>query len=267
MLNKKMSVYLILTFTFTWLLWLPFLLRVQFGYSIVTFPGQFFFGSFGPFVGALLTTLWFDGVTGVLNWFKRTYSLRVNKKMWFVAFGLPILYFIVAVSTQKIALGHWPDWSTFGHTEKLPGFSLIFTLMVWVLTFGLGEESGWRGFLLVEMHKKTSLLNSALGVALIWMIWHFPAFFFNPTYLEMGWGIIGWAIGLSYGSILLAWMTRESRWSIIPVVIWHGGFDLLTASDQSAEIMAMVISLLVIIHGIYLSRKLAKEVHIKKNGG
>lgn len=77
--------------------------------------------------------------------------------------------------------------------------------------------------------------------------------------MEMGFGVIGWAISLTYGSILLAWLCRGSRWSIIPVVIWHGGFDLLTASDQAGEVMAMVCSMLVIIHGVILSRRLSRE--------
>ncbi|WP_198023064.1 hypothetical protein [Paenibacillus zanthoxyli] len=39
-----------------------------------------------------------------------------------------------------------------GLTSDLPaGFNLWETSLVWMLTFGIGEKSGWRGFLLPEL--------------------------------------------------------------------------------------------------------------------
>ncbi|MCX8010467.1 MAG: hypothetical protein N3A61_04890, partial [Ignavibacteria bacterium] len=78
---------------------------------------------------------------------------------------------------------------------------------------------------------------SSLIVAAVWILWHLPAFWFNETYLNMGPGIIGWAISLCFGSVLLAWLSSGSGFSVIPVLIWHGGFDLITASDEAAQVM------------------------------
>ncbi|MNV86345.1 hypothetical protein D3C71_1803720 [compost metagenome] len=96
------------------------------------------------------------------------------------------------------------------------------------------------------------------------MLWHLPAFGFNDNYLEMGFGIIGWAISLTYGSVVLAWITEGSRWSIIPVILWHGIFDTLTASDQAAEVMAMVCSMLVIIQGVLLMRSMGRSARTRE---
>ena len=49
---------------------------------------------------------------------------------------------------------------------------------------------------------------------------------------------------------LLAWMAVGANWSIIPVLIWHAGFDLLTAADQSAGIIASTISAIVMVQGV-----------------
>jgi hypothetical protein len=76
-----------------------------------------------------------------------------------------------------------------------------------------------------------------------------PAFFFNPTYAAMGPGIIGWMLALVCGSFLLTWMTAGAGWSIIPVLLWHAGFDLLTAADLSAGVTASAISAIVMIQG------------------
>jgi hypothetical protein len=38
----------------------------------------------------------------------------------------------------------------------------------------LGEELGWRGYLLGEIHRRHSLVVSALIVGIIWGLWHLP---------------------------------------------------------------------------------------------
>src|SRR3546814_6425745 len=66
----------------------------------------------------------------------------------------------------------------------------------------------------------------------------------------MGAGIIGWMRALVCGSYLLAWMTIGARWSIVPVLLWHAGFDLLTAADQSAGVIASTVSGIVMTQGV-----------------
>ncbi|BAV06894.1 hypothetical protein SAMN05421788_102473 [Filimonas lacunae] len=81
-------------------------------------------------------------------------------------------------------------------------------------------------------------------------------FSLHASFTSMGWGIIGWGISLTYGSVLLSWLYIKSNYSIIPVVIWHGGFDLLTAGDYVAAAVPATCSMLVIIQGIFLFRRI-----------
>ena len=69
-------------------------------------------------------------------------------------------------------------------------------------------------------------------------------------YMAMGAGIIGWMLALVCGSYLLAWMTVGAQWSIVPVLLWHAGFDLLTSADQSAGVIASTISAIVMVQGV-----------------
>lgn len=263
MKSKKLMIYVVISYGITWLLWLPLLLNRQFGMNLPIFSGQFYLASFGPLLGALAATTATGGKAALAAWVKRTYSLRFPRKWLVIAVVLPVIYGVAAVLVQRVILGAWPDWNNFGLTEKLPGLNIIQTAAVWMLTFGLGEESGWRGFLLPELNKKYSLRISSLIVAGIWILWHLPAFWFNDNYMQMGPGIIGWAISLAFGSVLLAWLCEGSKFSVIPVLLWHGGFDLITASDDAGQVMAMVCSMLVIIQGIFLIRKLARKELIK----
>ena len=42
----------------------------------------------------------------------------------------------------------------------------------------LGEELGWRGFLLPLLQRKASPVISALIMSVLWSLWHSPSFFF-----------------------------------------------------------------------------------------
>lgn len=265
--RNRMILFIAVSFGFTWLMWLPLLLNRQLGMGLPVLPGQFYFASFGPLMGAAGAIAFTGGWGELVQWAKRTYSIHFARRWLGIAVGLPLLYGIVSVIAHRLFTGMWPDWNRFGLTEKLPGMNLLSTALIWMLTFGLGEESGWRGFLLPELYKRFSLLNSALIVAGVWMLWHLPAFWFNENYMQMGPGIVGWCVSLAYGSVLLAWLCEGSRFSVLPVLLWHGGFDLLTASDQSAEVMAMVCSIMVIGHGILLSRRMARKMASDRRPG
>ncbi len=258
MKHEKFIVYLMVSYGISWMIWLPLLINRLWGEHIPTFQAQFYLASFGPLIGAVIASLVSGGRKELKAWLMRTYSLRFPLKWLGIAVLMPILYAVTAAVVQRFLNGAWPDWSRFGLTGKLPGLNIVQTALVWIVTFGLGEESGWRGFLLPELSKRFSLRISALIVALIWMLWHLPAFMFNETYMNMGPGIIGWAVSLSFGSLVLAWLCQRSRFSVLPVLIWHGGFNLITAGDTSAQTIAMVCSVLVILQGAFLIGRLGR---------
>jgi len=246
--RSGLAVFLVVAFGITWAIWLPILVEAQ-TVGLDGMPWTFFLASAGPACGAVAATLWEGGPRGLAAWARRTFSVRLTWRWWLAGIGMPIAYLVIAWVTVLIVTGSWPDPSAFGLTDKLPGLAWPAVALVWVLTFGLGEEAGWRGWLLPALSQHIPVFWSALIVAGVWIAWHAPAFFFNPTYMAMGAGIIGWMLALICGSYLLAWMTIGARWSIIPVLLWHAGFDLLTAADQSAGIIASMISTIVMIQG------------------
>ncbi len=241
-------VFLGVAFAITWAIWLPLLLEARSG-SLDPVPWTFFLASAGPAAGALAAAGWEGGIAGMTGWVRRAFSLRVRLRWWLLAIGAPIAYYLVAFSTAALVDGRWPDPAEFGATDKLPGLAWPLVAAVWVLTFGLGEEAGWRGWLLPALMRRASAFTAALVVAAVWIAWHLPAFFFNPTYQDMGPAIVGWMLALVCGSLLLSWMTLGAGGSIVPVLVWHAGFDLLTAADQSAGVIASTVSGIVMTQG------------------
>lgn len=244
----------------TWALWLPLLIEHRSG-DQSELGLIYFLGSAGPLVGAVAASWWQAGTAGVRAWARRAYSLRVPRRWWLAVVAMPVGYLLIAWASARIIDGAWPSWSQLGITDKLPGLGTVAVLAVWVLTFGLGEESGWRGWLLPHLSGRFSVFASASIVAAVWMAWHLPAFWFNPTYAQMGAGILGWMLALVCGSWLLAWITQSCGWSVIPVLVWHAGFDLLTAADASSGVIASTISAVVMVQGVYAGHILWRRRH------
>lgn len=241
-------VFVVVTFAVTWTVWAPLVSSPPDAGGDV--PWTFFLGSAGPACGAAAAAWWEGGRSGLVSWTRRAFSVRIGWRWWVAAAGMPVAYFAIGSVAAALVTGGWPDPAQFGVTAKLPSLAWPFVAAVWILTFGLGEEMGWRGWLLPALSRRMSVLWAAVVVGGIWIVWHLPAFFFNPTYTAMGAAVIGWMLALMCGSVLLAWITVEAGWSIVPVLIWHAGFDLLTAADQSAGVIASTISAVVMVQGV-----------------
>ncbi|WP_242841809.1 hypothetical protein [Clostridium beijerinckii] len=77
---KKVIAYITISYSFTWTLWLPLLLNRHFGMNLPIISGQFYISSFGPFIGAVVTSLVMGGFKSLGEWAKRAYSIRFKSK-------------------------------------------------------------------------------------------------------------------------------------------------------------------------------------------
>lgn len=161
-----------------------------------------------------------------------------------------VLYVGVGLLVEVLTTGSLDRAPAIGLTSKLPGAPAAVVLLIWVVTSGVGEETGWRGWLMPTLTRRFGFFAAALMVAAVWMLWHAPQFLFNPGFRGMGWATIGWGLALISGSFWLGWLARLGQWSIVPVVIWHGGFDLLTSSDLGPAAFPATASTIVIVQAI-----------------
>jgi uncharacterized protein len=92
---------------------------------------------------------------------------------------------------------------------------------------GLGEEIGWRGFLVPELVKITSFTKTALITGLIWAIWHYPAIIFADYHSSapLWFDLFSLTITVTGLSFFTAWLRLKSG-SLWPVVLWHGAHNL-----------------------------------------
>jgi membrane protease YdiL (CAAX protease family) len=110
-------------------------------------------------------------------------------------------------------------------------FILISPLVLPVYIFALGEEIGWRGYLLPILLKLTSPRKAVLLHGLLWGLAHAPLIYFGFNYGSDYWGapwsgILMMTLVCVVLGTWLAYVTIRSE-SILPAVIFHGAGNVI----------------------------------------
>src|SRR5215211_827289 len=108
---------------------------------------------------------------------------RLGLSVWWIAFGAPLLVSLVAsaiVWATPLASFVIPGIGTGG---RLLGF--LIQVVLFTFTFVLGEELGWRGYLLPKL-LGVGQTRALVLVGLVWAAWHMPLIFLTPLYHSAG---------------------------------------------------------------------------------
>ena len=172
--------------------------------------------------------------------------------------------------------------------DSLPFHPIWLTLLSGLLAgitinavFGLGEEIGWRGFLLRRFIGQ-KFMKAALVIGFVWGVWHFPIILMGhnyPTYPLIGvLMMIVWCILLSP---LFLYITIKAR-SVIAAGIMHGtlngtagvsllvlqgGNELLVGVTGLSGFVALsVVTLFFFLYDKYISKEgiMLKRINLEK---
>jgi membrane protease YdiL (CAAX protease family) len=235
----------VLSYAISWTVAVPLALQAQ-GITHTHLPFTLhYLMAFGPALAALATaSLLHEPLCGTQ---RNTNRSALHRALWWIiGFGSPLAMFVVAQLTAGTAAQNAPSWSELGRVSFLP--ELGFTAWwLWFVTNGLGEETGWRGFLLPRLQQHHSPIVSTVLLTIAWAAWHMPAFFYLPSYAAMGLSIVpGFFFGLFAGAIVLTWLYNRSGGSVLVAALWHASFNFVTASPVAAGFTAALVSMLVV---------------------
>lgn len=253
---RAVGLFLVLAFTLSWAWAWPLALS---GAVVARGDGwpTHFPALFGPAVAAFLATAWFSGRTGVKDLLARMGRWRFPLRWWAVTLS-PLAFLAVASLVQDV-FGDLPAAGDFGRCTGLPAVGVLGVAVIAVVLNGFGEETGWRGFAVPALVQRFGPLGAALVIAPVWALWHLPYFSLLQSYQSFNaFTIIGFVIGLAYGSVVLTWLYLGTGGSILAVTIWHGLFNMATATDGATNIIASTVSALVIALGILISPRLRR---------
>jgi len=187
----------------------------------------------------VLGLMWCPGISAMLTCLIRRRSIASLGWKWkwryqLASYLIPIAYAGIAYAVVwATGLGGVPNHkvtdSLLAHAR--PGTSPTKALILYVLATGtlgmitstvsaLGEEIGWRGFLVPELAKMTCFTRTALISGVIWTAWHVPILVFADynSGTPVWYGLTCFAVMVIGISFLFAWMRLKSG------SLWTGAF-------------------------------------------
>ena len=205
----------------------------------------------GPAIAALVVTAWTMGRPGVRDLGARLVRWRVPVRWWLVAVS-PVVFLGLALAAMAAAGRALPGVGDFGRFSGTPAIGLAGVLLI-IFAGALGEETGWRGYALPQLQRRFSPLASSLILAVLWFGWHLPQFFVIATYRDFSpVQYVGMFLGLACGAVVLTWLYNRSGGSILLVIVWHGLYNFVAATQAATGMLAAVVSTLIMIQGIVL---------------
>lgn len=263
--RHPLALFFLLACAISWLLWAPLWLPAFGINGLWVFPFHHALGALGPIVAAFLVSTMETGRSGPTDLLRRM-GLWRGRLVWIaVALLAPYALLALAVLGASVLGGESLSMAGFGTSREFAQFSAPVFLVYNIVSFGFGEEVGWRGFALPRLQAQHSALVASLLLTVGWALWHVPLFFYRPGYTSMGVaGVAGWLFSLLTGAVLLTWLYNESRGSILVVALFHATVDVAFTSGISSPSVSNAVGALITIWGItvlvfagprYLSRR------------
>ncbi len=101
---------------------------------------------------------------------------------------------------------------------------MIMMGLVWPLFSGLGEEFGWRGYMLPRLIKRFGVLKAGALLGILWEIWHLPmhymAYRAYGTYMIPAFLTIGF-INLTVNALIMSIIYAMNKGSLKLMVLYH----------------------------------------------
>jgi uncharacterized protein len=216
--EQSLLLYCAIAYAWSWLCWgLSTLLREQANLIPVLIGA---IGTFGPFVAATLVTGWQSGQSGILALLAQGLRWRLGWRGYGVVLGLPPLILLLALVLYRATGGVVPTFFVVNHWVLVP---LSFAINL-ALGGALGEEFGWRGFLLPLLQSRLSVLLASVVIGVIWTFWHLPLFLI-PGQLQQHLPFGLYFLNTIALSILFTWMYNSTGSSVFSAILLHTSVD------------------------------------------
>jgi membrane protease YdiL (CAAX protease family) len=173
-------------------------------------------GLFGPCVAAVAVVYACDGRAGLARLGRGFRPTRALATWGVLAALLPLVLLVPVWLLHRLCCGA----TGFGVGE-LSLLSLVVAVLI------VGEEVGWRGFLLPFLLERHPPLTSSFIVGLIWAVWHLPNFLM-PNYPHFGLPFSAFVLLTLAFSVLFTWLHLNTSGSLLIAVIFHAALNIFS---------------------------------------
>lgn len=171
---------------------------------------------FGPCVAAVIVLVVIRGRAGLVELGSK-FRLSSALVPWCIVAALLPLALLL-----PLWILHACWWGRIGF--ELGELSLLSVALAVLI---VGEEVGWRGFLLPLMLQRHAPLTGSVIVGLVWAIWHLPNFLL-PNYPHRGLPFSAFVLMTVSYSVLLTWLYLKTAGSLLVAVLFHAALNLFS---------------------------------------
>ena len=237
-----------LAYAFTWLAVLPLVASAT-GRAGLEVPDWWHvFGAIGPLSAAAVLAWRSRGRARSSAWLQSLTRVDIGSGWWAVALGTPLVLAAGAVGLTRVLTGEWQSGALPGQTD--PGIWPVILLVS--VAYGLGEEPGWRGFLLPRLMELLSPRAATVVLAMAWAGWHAPFFAYRYEFAGLM-TVVGFFISMLAGAFWLTFLYTRTHGSVPAVAAWHVVWNLVSLGlpEASALVIAtMNVGMMVLGFGV-----------------
>lgn len=164
---------------------------------------------YGPGLAALFLARITLGSGGVSSQLRRVLPTRADVPWALLVFGTGIISAASALLISGVPGGELLL------RVRADGALLLAHLAFQIVVVSVGEELGWRGWLLPRLLERTTRIRAALIIAAFWGLWH------GPLLISSVRTTIMFILGIAGLSILFTWVWAHTHQRLFVVVLAH----------------------------------------------
>lgn len=227
--KNEIAAYVITTFIITWIIWgILFFISdgIIRGLYNINLTLLFTLGGFCPSIVSIIFTGILYGINGIKKLLLKLTIWKVNP-LWYlfvllflfmIAFYIPVLICNLLGSNYHITV------------KVYLYYILLYSFFINLITGGpLGEELGWRGFILPRLQKKFSPLVSGIILGIIWASWHLPLFYI-PIAPQYKGSFLMFLLNDLLLTINFVWVFNNTKGSLLLACLFHASWNFTNSS-------------------------------------
>ena len=206
---------------------------------------------YGPALAALVVAAVIHGRKGLRELWTRVTVWRVPPRLLMLALVGPLLGSLALLFIAHVA---GVDLALTSQGVPLPKLIIIFLFFA-IVDGPVGEEIGWRGFLLPRLLERHGVVYASVFLGIVWFLWHIPLYAatdkveLNPAFFS------SYLLNNVAMSFLHTWFFLRSGGSAFLAIVFHTACNyavylavtFFPGLEQSALTQPVYVGLLVII--------------------
>ncbi len=250
MVSRRCNIFLLFTFTMTWLAWWMLACLTQSeSIKFQSAIGQvlFILGGSGPTIGAYVAVLLTSNEGTLKEFHSRVLKATLSFPLYLYAMLVPVVIGAIGLGVAYLISARYFE------VHSIQPLYLFVPFLFAAVFMGGVEEFGWRGVLQPALTRRLSLFAANLVIGVVWALWHLPLFYVAGAH-HQGKAFLFFTLGAIGYSSFITWLYAKTN-SILLCVLFHASINAAASIGLSVSMGATAVypyyAILVMLSGLF----------------